>query len=381
LDILDMTSPMNYHGLLVFFLIILFNPGTTDAWPHDRQLDSPIPVPVFVAGTEGYACYRIPAIVRLGNGDLLAFAEGRKDGCSDTGDIDLLMKRSSDGGQSWSGLKVIWDDGKNTCGNPAPVVDAATGDIALLTTWNLGSDREPQIIDQQSTDTRRVFLLRSTDQGHSWTRPKEITRKVKKRHWTWYATGPGSGIQLKQGPHTGRMVVGCDHIEAGTKKYYSHSIYSDNGGRNWKLGGSSPQDQVNECEAAELPGGRLIMNMRNYDRHQKTRQIMYSNNGGLTWTDQQHHPDLIEPICQASLLSHGNLLLFSNPASRDKRERITLKLSHDLGTTWTEVRVLHQGPAAYSDLVGMSGEEIGCLYEAGQQTPYEHIVFQTVRLF
>src|SRR5690606_34728449 len=110
------------------------------------------------------ACYRIPAIIRLDNGDLLAFAEGRKDGCSDTGDIDLLMKRSSDDGHSWSSLQVIWDDGKNTCGNPAPVVDETTGHVALLTTWNLGSDREPQIIDQQSTDTRRVFLVRSTDQ-------------------------------------------------------------------------------------------------------------------------------------------------------------------------------------------------------------------------
>ncbi|MBK8504244.1 MAG: exo-alpha-sialidase [Saprospiraceae bacterium] len=277
--------------------------------------------PVFTAGQDGYTCFRIPAIIQLKNRELLAFAEGRKNGCSDTGDIDLVMKRSSDQGNTWSNLKVIWNDEENTCGNPAPVVNEINGYIFLLSTWNLGSDREPQIIDQRSTDTRRVFLLRSKDQGKSWTKPKEITKDVKAPNWTWYATGPGSGIQLTTGPNVGRMIIGCDHIEAGTMKYYSHAIYSDNGGRNWKLGGSSMKDQVNECEVAELSNGQLIMNMRNYDRSQKTRQIMKSDDGGLSWSGQRHDKTLIEPICQASLLSTGQFLLFSNPASEEKEKK------------------------------------------------------------
>ena len=122
---------------------------------------------------EKYTCFRIPAIIKLQNGDLLAFAEGRKNGCSDTGDIDVVMKRSSDDGRSWSSLQVIWNDGDNTCGNPAPVIDSSSGHISLLTTWNLGTDRESQIIDQKSTGTRRVFLIRSKDLGNSWSKPKD----------------------------------------------------------------------------------------------------------------------------------------------------------------------------------------------------------------
>ena len=342
-------------------------------------LNSPA-IPVFSSGQDGYACFRIPAILHLNNGDLLAFAEGRKKGCSDTGDIDLVMKRSTDHGASWGPLQILWDDKDNSCGNPAPVVDARTGHIVLLSTWNLGEDREPQIIDQTSKDTRRVFMLRSQDQGLSWSRPREITKKVKQADWTWYATGPGSGMQVQNGPHTGRMLIGCDHIEAGTKKYFSHVIYSDNGGRRWKLGGSSPKDQVNECEVAELSNGRLMMNMRNYDRNQRSRQTMISTDGGASWSQQKHHPELIEPICQGSLHRHGNLLLFSNPASSEKREKMTLKISENDGLSWPMSLLLHAGPAAYSDLVSITEQKLGCFFEAGTKSPYEQLVFQLIEL-
>ena len=105
---------------------------------------------LFESGTEAYQCFRIPAIVTSTQGTLLAFAEGRKKGCSDTGDIDLVMKRSEDHGRTWSTLILIWDNGKNVCGNPAPVVDQSTGTIHLLSTWNLGEDHEREIIDGKS---------------------------------------------------------------------------------------------------------------------------------------------------------------------------------------------------------------------------------------
>ncbi|MCB0689832.1 MAG: exo-alpha-sialidase [Saprospiraceae bacterium] len=336
------------------------------------------PSTVFQAGEEGYTCFRIPAIVQCKSGDLLAFAEGRKNGCSDTGDIDLVMKRSGDGGLHWSSLTVIWNDNQNTCGNPAPVVESKTGHILLLSTWNLGSDREPKIIDQQSEDTRRVFILKSKDEGNTWTAAKEITKKVKLPSWTWYATGPGSGIQIQHGNKAGRIVVGCDHIEAGSKKYFSHAIYSDNRGKSWKLGGSSPLDQVNECEVAELDQGILMMNMRNYNRSQKNRQVMISTDGGESWSNQHHDDVLIEPICQASLQRHHELLFFSNPASQEKRVNMTLRVSQDNGQSWTSKLLLHEGPAAYSDLVSVNKTRIGCLYESGLDSAYEKIVFQVV---
>ncbi len=341
------------------------------------------PEPVFVSGKDGYACFRIPAIVQAPNGHLLAFSEGRKDGCSDTGNIDLVMKRSDDGGTTWGVIQLIWDDSSNTCGNPAPIVDLETGDIHLLSTWNLGTDHESHIIDQTSEDTRHVFVLQSSNGGIDWSRPREITDQTKLGEWSWYATGPGSGIQLQQGPKAGRLMAGCDHIEATSKKYFSHIILSDDHGETWQLGGTTPIDQVNECEVVELSDGRLMLNMRNYDRRQKYRQTAISEDGGLTWTQQQH-TGLPEPICQASLQSYNyqnfSALLFSNPASQESRANMSVRVSFDDGLSWTDSVVLHAGPAAYSDLLVMNDGRIGCLFESGEDTPYEKIVYARIDL-
>ena len=327
---------------------------------------------LFVSGQNGYDTYRIPALAVTTQGTILAFCEGRKHSRSDTGDIDLLMKRSTDAGKSWSDQQIVWDHGGDTCGNPCAVVDGDTGTIYLLMTWNRGDDHESQIIDQTSKDTRRVFLSRSQDDGLTWSEPREITADTKKSDWTWYATGPGSGIQIQHGQNKGRLVVPCDHIEAKTRRYYSHIIYSDDHGRSWQLGGTTPRDQVNECEVVELCDGRLMLNMRNYDRSKKNRQVAVSDDGGLTWQEQRFDSTLVEPICQAAIeryrwptTGQRGVILFSNPASQTGRVNMTLRASFDEGQTWTAWRVLHAGPSAYSDLAVLPGGDIAVLYEAG----------------
>jgi sialidase-1 len=340
---------------------------------------------IFRQGQDGYAVFRIPAIIKAKNGTLLAFAEGRKNSGSDTGDIDLVMKSSTNDGKTWSPLKVVWDDGDNVCGNPAPVVEQESGIVYLLLTWNLGSDHERDIIDQKSKDTRRVFITQSDDHGNSWTKPKEITSSTKKDDWTWYATGPVHGIQLsKNEQYKGRMVIPCDHIEAETRHYYSHVIYSDDKGKTWQLGGSTPQHQVNECSIAELDNGDLLLNMRNYDRDSKTRRTALSTDGGITWSDLKNDTALIEPICQGSLLGNdqkgSKTLYFSNPASEKSRENMTLKYSDDDGVSWSKAFVVHRGPSAYSDIVRVSKHTIGILYEGGIKSPYEGISIEIVEL-
>jgi len=352
------------------------------------NLTEPPPTPkpvgeaVFVSGEGGYHTYRIPALAVTGPGTVLAFCEGRRKGRGDSGDIDLLVRRSTDGGKTWSTPHVIWNDAGNTCGNPCAVVDRETHTIWLLSTWNRGDDHEREIIAQTSTDTRRVFVMHSSDDGLTWSEPQQITAATKKPDWTWYATGPGSGIQMLHGPHQGRLVIPCDHIEAATKHYYSHIIYSDDHGESWKLGGSTPQHQVNECEVVELPDGRLMLNMRNYNRSKKNRQVALSGDGGVTWYDQRFDSALIEPICQAAVErlawpgeGRRSVILFSNPASRDGRVNMTVRASFDEGQSWSASRVLHAGPSAYSDLAVLSDGEIACLYEAGEEHPYESIVF------
>lgn len=332
---------------------------------------------VWTRGEKGVDTYRIPALIVAGNGDLLAFAEARHGSSSDTGDIDLVMKRSTDGGLTWSRQQTVWDDGANTCGNPCPVVIRATGEIVLLATHNLGQDHESEIIAGTSEGSRTVWVLRSTDHGHSWSTPQDITTDAKQGNWTWYATGPGAGIEVQRGAFAGRLVIPCDHIEAETKHYYSHVIYSDDQGATWQLGGTTPEHQVNECEVVELEDGRLLLNMRNYDRQKRTRQQAWSADGGRTWLDQRHVPELIEPICQASVrryrwaaANRAGVLLFSNPASQQGREAMTLRLSFDDGATWPESLLLDRGPAAYSCLQVLEDGSVVCLYEAG---PYRQI--------
>ena len=360
---------------LVLLLILIYASAAGQVKDPGNKLNY-----LFESGTNGYNTFRIPAIITTKNGTLLAFAEGRKKTSSDTGDIDLVMKRSEDNGKTWSDLIVIWDDDENVCGNPAPVQDRKTGNIFLLSTWNLGSDQEPQIIKKTSMDTRRIYLLVSSDDGITWSEPSEITWSVKMSDWIWYATGPCHGIQITKGQYKDRLIIPCDHIEAGTEKYFSHIIYSDNNGKTWNIGGTTIQDQVNESSVAELSDGSLLLNMRNYDRTRKNRKVSLSYDGGLTWSDIRSDPALIEPICQASLLYYPKkkALFFINPASEESREKMTLKISYDEGKTWSVSRILHAGPAAYSDITILNTGELGCFYEAGEKTPYEGIVFEIV---
>lgn len=330
---------------------------------------------LFISGADGYHTYRIPSMIVTAQGAVLAFCEGRKNGRSDTGDIDMLVKRSTDGGASWSGPQTVWDDDENTCGNPCPVVDRDTGVIYLLMTHNLGIDRESEIIDLASQGTRTVWLTYSDDDGVTWHPPREITATVKQPDWTWYATGPGAGIQLTDG----RLIIPCDHIEADTKRYYSHVIYSDDHGKTWHLGGTTPTDRVNECEAVELRDGTVLLNMRNYDRRRRARAVATSADHGLTWSPVTHDPALVEPICQASIRRlpsdhpDEDPILFSNPASADARVNMTVRYSPDGCRHWTAARTLHAGPSAYSCLAVLPDRTIACLYERGDAHPYERL--------
>jgi sialidase-1 len=321
---------------------------------------------VFRAGDEGYHTFRIPSLIVTKQGTLMAFCEGRKTGNGDAGNIDLVLKRSTDGGKTWGPLQVVWDDAANTCGNPCPVVDRETGTIWLLMTHNFGTDTEARIVDGTSKGKRTVWVTKSLDDGLTWARPVEITKEVSRPNWTWYATGPGVGVQLR----SGRLVIPCDNKVAGTKAHQSHVIYSDDHGVTWKLGGVVGP-KCNECQVVELNDGTLLLNMRSYQAANR-RRIATSKNGGLNWTEPMDDPTLIEPVCQASLIRGPGCLLFSNPASL-KREKLTVRHSDDEGKTWSTGRILWEGPAAYSCLALLPEGRIGCLYERGEENPYEMI--------
>lgn len=342
---------------------------------------------VFVSGEDGYHTYRIPAIIVTTNGTLLAFCEGRKSSRSDSGDIDLLVKRSTDGGENWSAAQLIWSDSTNTCGNPAPVVDQSTGIVWLLLTWNLGVDKEDQIHYMKARDTRRVFMTHSADNGLTWTKPNEITSSVKKPEWGWYATGPVNGIQLTRSTHNGRLVIPSNHSSLTTATQSvtrSHIIFSDDHGKTWQIGGIEAE-MTNESTIVELSNGALLHNMRSY--HKKNRRaVATSKDVGLSWSPVKLDDALIEPVCQASILrctwpddGEKSRILFSNPAST-KREKLTVRLSYDEGATWPVSKEIYAGPAAYSNLVMLPDKGVGCLFERGEKHSDERITLARLPL-
>lgn len=340
--------------------------------PLLMMADDSSTVTVFRSSSDGYHTFRIPALAATKKGTLLAFCEGRKKGQGDSGDIDVVMKRSSDDGKTWSALQVVADHGPDTIGNPAPVVDRKSGTIFLLLTGNPGVTDQHEIMTTGARGTRTVWITLSKDDGKTWQPPQEITSSVKRPDWTWYATGPANAIQM----HDGRLVIPCDHAVKGSTATYSHVIHSQNRGVTWEIGGILPR-KTNECAVVQREDRSLLLNMRN-DMGAHRRVIATSYDGGDTWENFGFDDALVDPTCQASMTIVGDTIFFANPADPDKRVRLTVRASHDNGKHWPEARVIWEGPSAYSSMVPMRGEVIGLLYERGQAHPYEEIAFTTI---
>lgn len=341
---------------------------------------------VFEKGDNGVHTYRIPSMVQTNAGTILAFAEARKNSSKDTGDIDLVLRRSSDGGRTWGEIITVWDDAENVCGNPTPVVDRTTGRILLFSTWNNGLDVEKDIRIRASIDTRRVFVLYSDDDGLTWTDAREITSDVKLPEWTWYATGPCHAIQLTKGKYKGRIVVPCNHDIFG-ERTHSHVFYTDDAGESFHLGGCL--EVGNESTVAELKNGDLLLNMRGSKTKTRVekgaaRFAAVSHDGGKTFEDPYNEYGLIEPVCNASIINYyrngrtTSTLLFSNPEHKTKRKNMSVRQSDDSGRTWRTVCRLSDCPAAYSDLLVLDNRDVAILYETGDDSCYEKIVFSVL---
>jgi sialidase-1 len=352
----------------------------------------------YVSGEGGYDTYRIPAAITTPKGAVLAFAEGRRSGAGDTGAIDVVVRRSTDGGCTWGPVTVVAAGDGDTRGNPAPVVDPRTGDIVLVTCFNGGDVTEAQIMRGEVTpeQSRRVFVQRSPDDGRHFTPPREITADVKLPGWRWYATGPGHAIALTRGPHAGRLVVPANHSAAPpdgstdtgqeARHYGAHALYSDDSGRTWRLGYTDDsydgQDNANESSAAQLPDGRIYFSAR--DQHGTStgnRLDTYSSDGGET-LDRAYavQPTLNDvPVVQGSVLQlpgPGAPLLFSGPSVPTARQAMAIWRSTDGGATFSKAVTLSDRRAAYSDLVRIDRNTVGILYETGVTGTYETIEFR-----
>lgn len=373
----------------VFLFTSMF---TQTCQKDDETQGNPTPVPpeeevpssefnyIYNQGTDGFELYRIPAIVKSKSNTLLAFAEARKARSNgDSGDIDLVVKRSSDNGKTWSKQITIWNDGQNTCGNPVPIVDDR-GRIHLLMTWNFQTDKWGAITNGTGKDSRRPYYTYSDDDGITWAQPVEITSSVKKEKWDWYATGPCHGIQIQKGIHKGRLVAPNYFTtrESGKVTSYSHIIYSDDYGKTWKPGEPTPVGGVGECSVAEIGEGTLMLNMRADEGFY--RKSCTSIDGGLTWSSPQISIDQIDCKCQGSILSIGGAVFLSNAASATERINMTIKKSTDNGKNWKGQYTVYEGNSGYSDIVELSDSQIAIIYEGGEKRYTDGLAFKVVSI-
>lgn len=332
---------------------------------------------VFEQGTFGYEVYRIPAIVKTKGNILLAFAEARKlRSNGDSGDIDMVVKRSADNGKTWSEQIMIWNDGQNTCGNPVPIVDDK-GRVHLLMTWNHKDDKWSALVNGKGNDTRRPYYVYSDDEGKTWSTPTEITESIKNVNWDWYGTGPSHGIQIKNGKYKNRLISPNYFTVRENNKVvdYAHVAYSDNYGLTWKAGNATPVGETGECSVAELEDGNLMLNMRTNEGYY--RKYSLSTDGGITWSVPKVDVKQLDSKCQGSILTVGSNLFLSNTAAAT-RTNMTVKKSTDNGVNWSSKYVVYTGNSGYSDLVQISQHQIGVFYEGGKNRYTEGLDFKVI---
>jgi sialidase-1 len=357
--------------------------------------------PVFISGTEGHKSYRIPAIIALPNDDLLAFAEGRVHGAGDFGDINIVLKRSDDGGKTWSALQTVVDADSLQAGNPAPVVDVTDpqypqGRIFLF--YNTGNNHEGEV--RKGKGLREVWYKTSTDGGLTWSDAVNITTQTHRpkqpavnpaynfpEDWRSYANTPGHAMQFQGGKYKGRIFVAANHSAGDPQKqfmdYDAHGFYTDDHGKTFQLGASLNVPGSNESMAAELSNGKLMMNSRNQKGDVRARIVSISSDGGSSWDTTYFDKNLPDPVNQGSIITLGkkkgkNILAFCNAADAKRRDNLTLRISFDDGKTWSKDYVIAKSPddkgdyAAYSDLVKLGKKKIGIVFE---KFGYSEIVF------
>ncbi|MCG2461147.1 exo-alpha-sialidase [Flavobacteriaceae bacterium F89] len=347
---------------------------------------------------DGVNTFRIPGLATTNNGTLIGVYDVRWDDPVDLQEnIDVGLSRSTDGGQTWEPMKIIMDMGdyggfpedQNGIGDPAVLIDRNTNTIWVAALWLHGypgkrawNASEPGLSPEK---TGQFMLVKSEDDGVTWSDPINITKQIKKPEWQLFFDGPGMGITVTDG-----TLVFAAQFKDKDRVPHSTIIYSKDGGKKWKVG-TGAKSETTEAQVVELPDGSLMLNMRD-DRNRAERKdslngrsVAITKDLGKTWTE---HPTsrkaLQESNCMASIIGYnrpdrGQLLFFSNPDTKVNRDHMTIKTSFDEGMTWpkeNQLELYEDDTYGYSCLTMVDDDHIGILYEGTKELYFEKIALE-----
>ncbi|MDA1055213.1 MAG: exo-alpha-sialidase [Planctomycetota bacterium] len=346
---------------------------------------------------DGVHTYRIPALTTSAKGTLLCVYDMRRRMGRDLQeDIDIGLSRSTDGGRSWEPVRVIMDMGEfgglpqeqNGCSDPGIIVDHQTGEIFCFAVWMNGKPGKHQWTDDGSEPgfeigkAAQFLMVRSKDDGLTWSKPENLTRRLKQEAWWLLAPSPQQGINLPDGTLV-MPVEGRDGRAAAAT--FATIMISRDHGTTWTVG-EPAYSGGNECQAAQLGDGSIMLNMRN--DHERFRAVFVTKDLGQSWQPHETNRNtLIEPNCNGSLLrvdyEHAgekrHVLLFANPHTQQGRTHHTIQVSFDEGRTWPKSHhlLLDEGRGAgYPSLTRVDESHVGIVYEGSQS----HLVFEKLSL-
>ena len=345
------------------------------------------------AGDDGSAAFRIPGLVTTNKGTLLGVYDVRYNSSVDLQEyVDVGLSRSTDGGKTWEKMRLPLSFGEygglpkaqNGVGDPSILVDTKTNTVWIVAAWTHGMGNQrawwSSHPGMDMNHTAQLMMVKSTDDGKTWSEPINITEQVKDSSWYFLLQGPGRGITMSDGT----LVFPTQFIDS-TRIPNAGIMYSKDQGKTWKMHNMA-RTNTTEAQVVEIEPGVLMLNMR--DNRGGSRAVSITKDLGKSWTElASSRKALNEPVCMASLLNvkaldnvlNKDILLFSNPNTVKGRDHITIKASLDKGLTWLPEHqlLLDEDPGwGYSCLTMIDKETIGILYESS----VAHMTFQAVKL-
>lgn len=362
-------------------------PALTHASAQASETPSPAAQSTDLAvSTPPSVTYRIPALTTTSEGTVLAAFDKRNNQSSDLpGDIDVLVRRSTDNGATWSEPReVVNHPGPQGCGDSSLVNDPSTGRIFLFCTYSAGNvgfwDSQPGTSDPDDPNTLHVRVMHSDDDGITWSEPVDLNPQVKDPSWRAVFTSSGRGLRTMSGRLIQPIVV-----KDAEGAVHSGNIYSDDRGNTWQRGELLAAG-TDESKPVELADGTIVQNSR--AGNGTHRLLSTSSDGGHSFSDPVPHEQLIDPRVNADEIRvnptttgpRQDWLLFSNPASTTARENLTLRISCDNGSTWPAQHQLHDGPSGYSVMTMLPNGRVGIFAEVGEQDYTERLTFTSLPL-